>query len=109
MRANPATGGACHDVVTNFAFSNLVDESMGDLDQVYDVTSFLDDHPGGGESITINAGQDSTEAFNDLHSDKARRDLQKYYIGDLVSAVKVGGAVPLPCLRCSLSCLHPTS
>lgn len=51
--------------------------------QVYDVTDFLDDHPGGGESITICAGQDSSEEFNALHSDKARAMLEDYYIGEL--------------------------
>lgn len=51
--------------------------------KVYDVTDFLDDHPGGGQSITINAGQDSTEEFNTLHSDKARAMLEDYYVGEL--------------------------
>lgn len=55
--------------------------------QVYDVTDFLDDHPGGGESITISAGQDSSEEFNALHSDKARSMLEDYYIGDLDNSV----------------------
>lgn len=54
---------------------------------MYDVTDFLDDHPGGGESITISAGQDSSEEFNALHSDKARAMLEDYYIGDLDSSV----------------------
>lgn len=53
------------------------------VNQVYDVTDFLDDHPGGGQSITINAGQDSTEEFNTLHSDKARAMLEDYYVGEL--------------------------
>lgn len=57
------------------------------MNQVYDVTDFLDDHPGGGESITISAGQDGSEEFNALHSDKARAMLEDYYIGDLDSSV----------------------
>ncbi|CAM9533725.1 unnamed protein product [Scytosiphon promiscuus] len=55
--------------------------------KVYDVTDFLEDHPGGGESITISAGQDSSEEFNALHSDKARSMLEDYYIGDLDNSV----------------------
>lgn len=51
------------------------------------MTDFLEDHPGGGESITISAGQDSSEEFNALHSDKARAMLEDYYIGDLDSSV----------------------
>ncbi|CAM9091374.1 unnamed protein product, partial [Chrysoparadoxa australica] len=52
-------------------------------DKVYDVTSFLDDHPGGSESITISAGEDATDEFNALHSQKARNMLADYYIGDV--------------------------
>lgn len=55
---------------------------------MYDVTDFLDDHPGGGESITISAGQDSSDEFNALHSDKARAMLLDYYIGELDSSVE---------------------
>ena len=55
------------------------------------MTHFLEDHPGGGDSIVINAGRDSSEEFNVLHSDKARRMLEDYYIGELetVEVVKV--------------------
>jgi nitrate reductase (NAD(P)H) len=52
--------------------------------KVYDVTSFLADHPGGGASIMLCAGQDATDEFNSLHSSKARAMLEKYYIGELV-------------------------
>ncbi|CAM9791278.1 unnamed protein product [Ascophyllum nodosum] len=64
--------------------------------KVYDVTHFLEDHPGGGDSIVINAGRDSSEEFNVLHSDKARRMLEDYYIGELetVEVVKVVEVVP---------------
>nr|BDT56506.1 nitrate reductase-like protein [Rapaza viridis]BDU67343.1 nitrate reductase-like [Rapaza viridis] len=54
--------------------------------KVYDCTPFLDDHPGGAESITMNAGTDTTEEFESLHSAKATQMLEDYYIGDLVEA-----------------------
>lgn len=38
------------------------------LFQVYDVTSYIDDHPGGAESILLNAGVDCTEEFMGVHS-----------------------------------------
>ena len=34
--------------------------------QVYDVTDFLSDHPGGEEILLESAGADSTEAFEDV-------------------------------------------
>ncbi|KAJ2150987.1 hypothetical protein GGH15_006381, partial [Coemansia sp. RSA 562] len=53
-------------------------------DKVYDVTKFLDEHPGGEEVILENAGKDSTSDFEDIgHSEDARDMLSQYYIGDL--------------------------
>ncbi|XP_020109409.1 nitrate reductase [NADH]-like [Ananas comosus] len=53
---------------------------------VYDCTAFLKDHPGGADSILINAGTDCTEEFDAIHSDKARAMLDTYRIGELVAA-----------------------
>ncbi|KAJ2405829.1 hypothetical protein J3F80_003908 [Coemansia sp. RSA 2526] len=62
-------------------------------DKVYDVTKFLDEHPGGEEVILENAGKDSTSDFEDIgHSEDARDMLSQYYIGDLeASAWPTGG------------------
>ncbi|KAK3159223.1 hypothetical protein QOZ80_2AG0147400 [Eleusine coracana subsp. coracana] len=51
---------------------------------VYDCTGFLKDHPGGADSILINAGTDCTEEFDAIHSDKARGLLEMYRVGELV-------------------------
>ena len=51
---------------------------------VYDCTGFLKDHPGGADSIMINAGTDCTEEFDAIHSDKARGLLEMYRIGELI-------------------------
>ena len=52
--------------------------------KVYDVTKFLDDHPGGPEIITDSAGMDSSMEFEDTgHSEDARSQLKDYYIGEL--------------------------
>lgn len=52
-------------------------------DRVYDCTEYLELHPGGADSILINAGADSTEDFVAIHSTKATKMLEKFYIGDL--------------------------
>lgn len=44
-------------------------------DEVLDVTKFLEDHPGGADSILIYAGSDATEQFEIMHSDSI---LKKY-------------------------------
>ena len=51
--------------------------------RVYDCTEYLELHPGGIDSIMINAGMDATEDFVAIHSTKATKMLEKYYIGDL--------------------------
>nr|GLL44044.1 nitrate reductase [NADH]-like isoform X2 [Ipomoea trifida] len=52
---------------------------------VYDCTRFLNDHPGGTDSILINAGTDCTEEFDAIHSDKAKKLLEDYRIGELIT------------------------
>merc|ERR1712096_281749 len=60
-------------------------------DKVYDITQFLDEHPGGEEILIENAGTDSTESFEDLgHSSDAREMLEAYYVGELHEDDKTG-------------------
>lgn len=51
---------------------------------MYDTTKFNKLHPGGGSSIFINAGTDTTEEFEAIHSKRAWGQLAEWYIGDLV-------------------------
>ena len=44
-------------------------------DDVYDVTNFLKDHPGGKKAIMLFAGKDATEEFDMLHD---RKVIKKY-------------------------------
>ncbi|KAI3428204.1 hypothetical protein D9Q98_006584 [Chlorella vulgaris] len=51
--------------------------------KVYDVTPFLDEHPGGFDTLVSNSGKDATEDFDEIgHSRAAKEMLAKYYIGD---------------------------
>ncbi|NXH16578.1 CYB5B protein, partial [Bucco capensis] len=52
--------------------------------RVYDVTRFLEEHPGGEEVLLEQAGRDATESFEDVgHSTDAREMLQQYYLGEI--------------------------
>uniref|UniRef100_H2ZAX0 Cytochrome b5 n=1 Tax=Ciona savignyi TaxID=51511 RepID=H2ZAX0_CIOSA len=52
--------------------------------KVYDLTKFLEEHPGGEEVLLEQAGQDATESFEDVgHSTDAREMQKDYYIGEL--------------------------
>jgi len=54
--------------------------------QVFDVTTFLNDHPGGAGIITINGGAVCQE-FDDIHSEHAHKMLREYHMGELVEDV----------------------
>ncbi|KAF7649548.1 hypothetical protein LDENG_00139580 [Lucifuga dentata] len=52
--------------------------------QVYDVTKFLEEHPGGEEVLREQAGGDATESFEDVgHSTDAREMAGGMVIGEL--------------------------
>ncbi|XP_075795898.1 cytochrome b5 type B [Pelodiscus sinensis] len=52
--------------------------------RVYDVSRFLDEHPGGEEVLLEQAGRDATESFEDVgHSTDAREMLSQYLIGEV--------------------------
>jgi len=52
--------------------------------KVYDITKYLNDHPGGPEIMMEFAGKDADEMFEDIgHSNEARKTMEKYLIGTL--------------------------
>ncbi|CAL0302765.1 unnamed protein product [Lupinus luteus] len=54
--------------------------------KVYNVTKFLDDHPGGGDVLLSSTGKDATDDFEDVgHSTGARAMLDEFYVGDIDS------------------------
>lgn len=56
-------------------------------DSVYDVTKFIDEHPGGEEVLLEQGGGYATEAFEDVgHSTDARELMKDYFIGELAEA-----------------------
>ncbi|VDO18476.1 unnamed protein product [Heligmosomoides polygyrus] len=68
--------------------------------KVYDVTKFLDDHPGGSDVLLEQVGKDATEAFDDIgHSSDAKEMMEEYYIGDVV---KVGSSENIMIQICAL-------
>jgi len=51
---------------------------------IYDVTKFLEEHPGGEEVLLEQAGKDATENFEDVgHSTDARTMMKDFHIGEL--------------------------
>ncbi|CAI4229969.1 unnamed protein product [Auanema sp. JU1783] len=65
--------------------------------KVYDVTKFLEEHPGGEEVITQLAGQDATDAFNDVgHSRDAKEMAEEYLIGQLEKDASPAAAAAVP-------------
>lgn len=55
-------------------------------DKVFDVTVFLNEHPGGEEILLDHGGKDATEDFNDVgHSKDALELMNKYQVGEIVA------------------------
>ncbi|KAK4479128.1 hypothetical protein RD792_014639 [Penstemon davidsonii] len=53
-------------------------------EKVYDVTSYVEEHPGG-DAILAHAGDDSTEGFfGPQHATRVFDMIEDFYIGDLV-------------------------
>ncbi|XP_067215389.1 cytochrome b5 isoform X2 [Linepithema humile] len=56
---------------------------------VYDITSFISQHPGGEEVLLEQGGHDGTEPFEDIgHSTDAREMMESYKIGEIVEEEK---------------------
>ena len=52
--------------------------------KVYDVTKYLDEHPGGAEVMMEFAGGDADGMFEDIgHSKDARKTMAEYFVGTL--------------------------
>ncbi|KAA8529314.1 hypothetical protein F0562_033887 [Nyssa sinensis] len=52
--------------------------------KVYDVSSYLDEHPGGDDVVLAATGKDATEEFEDAgHSKSARELMETFCIGEL--------------------------
>lgn len=76
---------------------------------MYDVSSYLNDHPGGAEVMMEVAGQDATNMFEDIgHSTDARTEMKKFEIGLLKVRRSVrpwfGGVRVLFCCVCVCVC-----
>ena len=57
---------------------------------IYDVTKFLNEHPGGEEVLLEQAGREATDAFEDVgHSSDARELMKKYKIGEVIEGERI--------------------
>jgi len=75
--------------------------------KVYDCTPYLQDHPGGAESILLAAGQDATEEFDAIHSTKAQSMLKDYLIGYVATDEKDAAKASDASAEKSLVALNP--
>ncbi|KAF2971124.1 dyp-type peroxidase [Xylaria multiplex] len=72
--------------------------------QVYDVTKYLQDHPGGAEVLLDTAGKDASEEFDNAgHSEDASEIMTEYRVGKLQG----GGKKLTPAVRLSIGVTAP--
>ncbi|VBB30421.1 unnamed protein product [Acanthocheilonema viteae] len=58
--------------------------------KVYDLTTFLDQHPGGSEVLMKLAGLDATEAYEDIgHSTDAQLLKEQYLVAEIIEEEKM--------------------
>ncbi|CAL1283735.1 unnamed protein product [Larinioides sclopetarius] len=82
--------------VKTYTFEEIAEHSTSESawivieNNVYDVTKFLEEHPGGPEVLLDWAGQeDATDAFEDVgHSSDAREQMKAYKIGEIAEEEK---------------------
>ena len=71
------------------AHSSREDVWMSIHNKVYNISKYLDDHPGGEEVLMDRAGKDATEDYEDVgHSNEARKQLNKFEVGELPPSEK---------------------
>lgn len=57
--------------------------------KVYNVTTFMDDHPGGDDVLLQAAGKDATAEFEDVgHSEAAIEQMKDFYVGECPHVVE---------------------
>ncbi|BFZ54847.1 hypothetical protein PYCC9005_001884 [Savitreella phatthalungensis] len=56
---------------------------------VYDVTTFLDQHPGGKKILLRNTGKDASKAFAKFHNDRILKKYEKLKIGQVADDAKL--------------------
>ena len=67
--------------------------------KVYEVTRYLNDHPGGVEIVTDLAGKDATADYDGVgHTQEAHEILERFYIGDLVLGAPMSDGKPAPAI-----------
>jgi cytochrome b involved in lipid metabolism len=77
---------------------------------VYDVSKFLDEHPGGHEVLVNVVGKDATEDFEDIgHSLDAKDLMKKFRIGELEARTKLSASLTLGSSRWSSGSSSPFS
>ncbi|KAK4775529.1 hypothetical protein SAY87_023490 [Trapa incisa] len=55
--------------------------------KVYDVTRFMEDHPGGDEVLLSSTAKDATDDFEGIgHSNTAKAMMDEFYVGDIDTA-----------------------
>ena len=74
---------------------NTVDDCWVVVDgKIYDVTTFLPEHPGGKKVVVQASGKDATQKFNALHDKSVLAKYgQQLYIGDVASKVPGGSKI----------------
>ena len=74
--------------------------------KVYDVTKYLDEHPGGDAVLLELAGKYADDMFEDIgHSSEARKIMKKYLVGELHMTVRALARTAVVTATAAAACL----
>ncbi|ORX58846.1 delta-6 fatty acid desaturase [Hesseltinella vesiculosa] len=59
--------------------------------KIYDVSEFVNEHPGGAKVLLTHVGKDASDVFQAMHPDSAFELLANYYVGDTDTKYIPGG------------------
>ena len=80
----PATNGTQDNPTQDVAEHNTEGDCWVVIDgKMYDVTSYIPQHPGGPEKIIKECGKDATAIFDLQHKPEAKAVLQQFYVADV--------------------------
>jgi len=68
-------------------------------EKIYDVTSYLPQHPSGSNNVVRSCGQDGSTIFNLKHSSNKKQLLNQYFVAELNASTQLANPASVNCIK----------